>query len=89
MREDVLRRYFKAEVPISVLADDLRGSVTHLDDVRETVAIEDMQVSFQVNRLHVVMLCDAFLEKAIDAECLTTLAFGLMASDHFAWDDEW
>jgi hypothetical protein len=34
------------------------------------------------------MLCDAFLERAIDAESLTTLAFGLMASDHFAWDDE-
>lgn len=88
MREEVLRRYFESEVPASVLADDVQGSVTHLDDVRETIAIEDMQVSFDVNRLHVVMLCDAFLERAIDGESLTTLAFGLVASDHFVWDDE-
>ena len=56
MREDVLRRYFAAEVPASVLVEDLKGSVARLDDVVEAVAIEDMQVSFAVSRRHVVML---------------------------------
>jgi hypothetical protein len=88
MREDVPRRFFAAEVPVSVLVDDLMGAVTRLDDVVETVAIEDMEVSFMVSRSHVVMLCDTFLEKAINAESLSTLAFGLMASDHFEWDDD-
>jgi hypothetical protein len=88
MREDVLRRYFTGEVPVSVLATDLQGSATRLDAVRETVAIEDMQVSFRVSRLHVVMLCDAFLQKSINAESLSTVAFGLIASDHFEWDDD-
>jgi hypothetical protein len=88
MQEDVLRRYFAAEVPASVLVEDLRGSVTRLDDVVETVAIEDMQVSFVVSRRHVVMLCDDFLGKAINAESLSTLAFGLIASDRFEWDDD-
>jgi hypothetical protein len=88
MREDVLRRYFAAEVPASVLVEDLKGSVSRLDDVVEAVAIEDMQVSSVVSRRHVVMLCDAFLGNAINAESLSTLAFGLIASDHFEWDDD-
>jgi hypothetical protein len=88
MREDVLRRYFAAEVPVSVLVEDLEWSVIRLGDVEQTVVIEDMQVSFVVSRPHIVMLCNAFLEKAINAEPLSTLAFALIASDHFEWDDD-
>jgi hypothetical protein len=88
MREDVLRRYFSAEASIGEVAEDLRGSVTHLDSLRSTVGVEDMRGSFPVSRQHVIRLCDAFLGQALNADSLSTIAFVLLASESFEWDDD-
>ena len=88
MQEEELRRYFLGERSVSELAQDLHGSVVRVDDLGSAVRITDMQGSFSLTRLHVVMLCDAFLEQALTPEALNTVAFALMASDAFEWDDD-
>jgi hypothetical protein len=47
-----------------------------------------MQQSFLLERKHVLKLCDAALSHTLTSEALTTLAFALIASDHFEWDDD-
>jgi hypothetical protein len=88
MREDVLRRFFLAEVGVGRLADDVSGSVTHLNQVESTVVIEDMEVSFGLTREHVLLLCGAGLSNELNSEALTVIAFALLASDRFEWDDD-
>jgi len=88
MREDILRQYFAGHIPVSSLAEDLRGSVAHLDHIRSTIAIEDMQQDFVVRRNHILMLCDAFFASTLDAEGLNTIAFALLASDRFELDGD-
>jgi uncharacterized membrane protein YheB (UPF0754 family) len=88
MREDLLKRYFTTEAQAADLVEDLRNSVTHLDAIVSKVAIEDMQDSFLVSRQHLIMLCDAFLSAKLIAEAINTIAFALIASDHFEWDDD-
>jgi hypothetical protein len=88
MREDLLKRYFTTEAQAADLVEDLRNSVTHLDAIVSKVAIEDMQDSFLVSRQHLIMLCDAFLSAKLTAEAINTIAFALIASDHFEWDDD-
>lgn len=88
MREDLLKRYFMTEVQAADLVEDLRNSVTHLNPIVSKVAIEDMQNSFLVSRQHLMMLCDAFLSAKLTSEALNTIAFALIASDHFEWDDD-
>jgi hypothetical protein len=88
MREDLLRRYFLTEIPVGDLVQDLRDSVTHINAIVSSVAIEDMQTSAVVSRQHLIMLCDAFLSTALTAEGLNTIAFALIASDRFEWEDD-
>jgi hypothetical protein len=88
MRESVLRGFISGEVAINDLVRDLRGSVTQVSSIESAVEIEDMPESFLLARQHVMMLCDAALSKTLTSEDLTTVAFALMASDHFEWEDE-
>ena len=88
MREDELRRYFLGETSISQLAADLEGSVKVLDSVASEVQIRDMQGSFRLTRPHVLMLCEAFLDQGLKGDALNTLAFALMASDTYEWEDD-
>src|SRR4051812_38856197 len=88
MREDLLKRYFMSEVQLADLVEDLRNSVTHLEPMVSKITIEDMQNSFLFSRQHLIMLCDAFLSARLTSEALNTIAFALMASDHFEWNDE-
>jgi hypothetical protein len=88
MRESALRGFFSGEIPIDGLKNDLWGSVTQVNSIASSVQIIDMPESFLVSRQHVMMLCDAALSKKLTSEDLTTVAFALMASDHFEWEDE-
>ncbi len=88
MREEELRRYFLGQRSAAELSEDLRGSVLQIDQVRSSVQIVDMRESFSVTRPHLVSLCDAFIEGALPPDALNTVAFALMASDAFEWDDD-
>jgi hypothetical protein len=47
-----------------------------------------MREPFSLTRLHLVSLCDAFIEKELSPDDLNTVAFALLASDTFDWDDD-
>jgi hypothetical protein len=88
MREEKLREYFLGNVLTNELADDVSGSVVQVDDVVANVHITDMPRSFLLTRLHVIHLCDDFLNQTLSSEALSTVAFALLASDTFEWDDD-
>ena len=87
MREITLKRFFLDEVNADVLAEDVCGSVARLDAVASSVQIEDMQEPFQLQREHVIRLSDAASSRTLPPESLSAIAFALMASDAFWWDD--
>jgi hypothetical protein len=88
MREEELRRYFMGEASACQLAKDISGSVVKIDDLQSEIRIADMQGSFSLQRDHVIRLCDAFLDRALPPEALSTIGFALQASDAFEWEDE-
>lgn len=88
MREEELRQYFLGQRSDSELSQDLIGSVAQIDQIVSSVQIVDMQESFCVTRSHLVKLCDAFIRRALSPSDLSVLAFALLASDTFEWDDE-
>ncbi len=88
MREEELRRYFVGESSVSQLAKDINGSVIKVDDLQSEIRIADMHGSFSLQREHVIKLCEAFLDRALTPEALTTIGFALQASDAFEWEDE-
>jgi hypothetical protein len=88
MREITLKRFFLEEVNAESLAEDVSGSEIHLDAIVSTVRIEDMEEQFQLRPKHLIRLCDAALSRALPTESLSAIAFALMASDAFEWEDE-
>jgi hypothetical protein len=88
MHEEVLKRFFEGEVSAEKLARDIRGSVTHFDQVRSSVHIVDMASEYQVTRRAPILLCDSVLSGALSPELLATIGFALEASDKFLWDGD-
>jgi hypothetical protein len=66
-----------------LLAKDINGSVVKIDDLHSEIRIADMRGSFSLQRDHVIMLCEAFSDRALTPEVLTTIGFALQASDAF------
>jgi hypothetical protein len=71
-----------------LLAKDINGSVVKIDDLHSVIRIADMRGSFSLQRDHVIMLCEAFSDRALTPEALTTIGFALQASDAFEWEGE-
>lgn len=88
MREVTLRAFFRGEMSAEELATDVSGSFIHSDSVHSSVQIEDMTEEFVVQRGHVLKLCQAASTDTFSPESLTAIAFALMASDAFCWNDE-
>ncbi len=88
MREDTLKRFFAGDAAMDRVAEDVSGAATRVDPVKTTIAITDMDEIFALTREHIVLLCDAKLSNALNSEALSAVAFALIASDHFEWDDD-
>jgi hypothetical protein len=87
MREIILKKFFLEEVTAQSLEEDISGSVIREDAVVSTVKIEDMEDEFQLLRKHLIRLSDAVLSRTLLPESLSTVAFAIIASDTFVWDD--
>ncbi len=59
-----------------------------IDDLQSEIRIADMRGSFSLQRAHLIKLCEAFLDRALTPEALTTIGFALQVSDSFEWKDE-
>jgi hypothetical protein len=88
MREDLLKRFFVGDEAIDRLAEDVSDAAIRIDPVHSTIQITDMEGMFTLTRGHIMLLCDATLSKTLTADALTTIAFALLASDHFKWSDD-
>lgn len=88
MREEELRQYFLGRRSASELSEDISGSVVQIDRVHSTVQIVDMREPFSLTRQHLISLCDAFIKGTLSPDALNTVAFALLASDTFEWDDD-
>jgi hypothetical protein len=84
----MLKRFFIGGETVDRLAEDLSDAAIRIDQVHSTIQIADMDGVFALTSDHMVLLCDATLSKALTAEALSTIAFALLASDHFEWNDE-
>jgi hypothetical protein len=71
MREITLKRFFLEDVSAEALAEDVSGSVIHLDQIASTVQVEDMKEQFELQRAHFIRLCEAALSKALPPASLT------------------
>jgi hypothetical protein len=88
MRESVLRDFIRGEVSIISLVEDVRNSTKRVSEIEWAIYIADMEDAFCFRREHAIALCDAALSNALAPEDLTAIAFALLASDRFEWDDD-
>lgn len=89
MRESILRDYFVGFVDESDLSKELFASaVKTAHNVITHSITDDLPGDFEIQASHLIRVCDAFLSKKLKAEHLEILAFTLLASDCFVWDDE-
>ncbi len=88
MKEDTIRSFVSGETSADQLSEEVARSITHFDAVSCNVTIEDMQQDFCLTRSHILSLCDGGIASKLSQEVMSTVAFALLASDRFEWDDE-
>jgi hypothetical protein len=103
MKEQVLIDYLQYKIPVEDLAADLKGSQKHTSHDTTSVYIAQLEeeTEFEINREHLIRLCNEVLDGKLTFEDLNTIAFALFTSEHlnreenddimeevlFAWDN--
>ena len=89
MKESILKKYFENKVSAEILAEDLKGSQQKTGYDTTSVAIENLDNGeFEIEREHLIKLCEDYLKNQIANKDLNTIGFVLMFSDFFYWDNE-
>lgn len=88
MHESVLRDFLIGVQPATALKKDLSGAVVQTSSNTFTQRIVTMEEEFVVTREHALRLCDAVLDGALDAKDLEPVAFCIIASDQFRFEDD-
>ncbi len=89
MTEQILKEYFDGKVPLNTLASDLMGSqVKTGQDITSVcvISITDKR-EYVITRKHLIKLCSDTLKGYLTETDLNTVAFSLIVSDYFRWDD--
>lgn len=87
MHEIVLKNFLCGTISASVLKDDLVGAVVQTSSATSTQFVTPMQEEFVVTRDHLLQLCDEVLEGWLAPEDLEPIAFCLITSDQFQFED--
>ncbi len=87
MHESVLRDFLIGIQPATALKKDLAGVVVQTSSDVFTQYVTPMREVLVVSREHVLRLCDAVLEGSLAPEDLEPIAFCLIASDQFQFED--
>jgi hypothetical protein len=89
MTEQTLKEYFDGKVTAEILASDLKGS--QLRTGHDTTSVQVTSITddgeYLVTRQHLTKLCNDTLAGILTPTDLNTVAFGLIASDYFHWDN--
>ncbi|HYR21540.1 MAG TPA: hypothetical protein VEP30_01270 [Chthoniobacterales bacterium] len=88
MHEATLRDFLTGAVTTDVVRQDLVGTVEKLGDKMYQHHIASLEGEFHVNTSHLIRVCDAVLSGGLDPADLKTIAFCMVASDYFHWDDD-
>jgi hypothetical protein len=88
MREETIATFVTGDLDAEVLNSEALESIAHYDAVRTAIAVTDLDTEFVLSRDHVIRLCDAAIQGKLSGAALNAVAFALIATDHFAWDDD-
>jgi len=88
VHEDVLRQFFEGGASAADLAHDLEGALVADGPSVTRHPIVDMVGAFEVQPHHLVRVCEAVLDGAIQPALLEAIGFCLVASDAFHWDSD-
>ena len=90
MTERILKDYFDSKVSVDFLASDLKGSLSVTGSHTTSVYLKriDDSDSHEITRQNLLKLCKDTLSGHLTLMDLNTLAFGLICSDYFHWDNE-
>lgn len=89
MREETLRQYFDNNISTDVLYMDVDGSEvkTSYDVITTNVVKIESGSEYKVTRPHLIKLCNDTLCGNLKLSHLTTIAYALVFSEYFTWDD--
>jgi hypothetical protein len=90
MRETTLEDYFNNIISAETLNSDAEGSATKTS--YDVISVEVIQIEnhgkYLINKAHLLRLCNDTIAGSITIPNLTTIAFTLICSDYFSWDDD-
>ena len=90
MKEATLRDFLSGSVSPERLATEAREAVEPLGGTSRRIHIEDLPggEEVRITAQSLVRLCDAVQAGSLPATALETIAFAIVASDHFRWEDD-
>jgi hypothetical protein len=88
MHEQTLRDFMTGDATAAELRRDLEGAIVQRGHDSFEHPIAPMAEPFDLTPEHLVRLCDAILERELPATSLEAIAFCLLASDRFEWQEE-
>jgi hypothetical protein len=87
MKESILKKYFDNELSVEILAEDLMNSQQKTGYDTTSVSVKTIENGeFEIEKKHLVKLCEAYLKQYITGEDLNTIGFALMFSEFFYWN---
>ena len=89
MKEKILKEYFEDLVSAKVLNEDVTGSKvkTGNDTSALNIQIIEANEEFSIALDHILKLCVDAIKGEISIENLSTIAFALIGSDYFEWNE--
>ena len=89
MKEKILKEYFEGLVSAKVLNEDVTGSKvkTGSDTYEINIQIIEANEEYSITLEHILKLCTDAIKGEISSENLSTIAFALIGSDYFEWNE--
>ena len=89
MTEQTLFNYFHNAASVEHLAEELKGSQqkSSYDTTSVYVIPIDTLEEFNVTKHHLIKLCDDVISGKLTLKDINTIAFAIISSDFFTWDD--
>lgn len=89
MTEQKLKEYFDGTLTAGQFSVDLKNSQTMTSKDVTTVSVDQITTGeFEVLREHLIKLCNDTLTGELSPTDLNTIAFAIICSDYFYWDNE-
>ena len=89
MKESILKKYFKNQISAELLAEDLKDSQQKTGYDTTSVTVESLDNGeFEIEKEHLIQLCEDYLNNQISGKDLNTIGFALMFSEFFHWDND-